>query len=106
MPNVIEFKKPGILTSSSRKAVKNKFKSFNTIYTETFNSNKNFLIFSKEIIQLLRRKNYSIVVPAYKEFLKRFLAVDFTTRREKYTLYSIESIEQGISGMYTQKNIP
>jgi Exo70 exocyst complex subunit len=105
-PTVIEFKKAGILTRSSRKAVKNKFKSFNNCFSEVFNFHKTFSIYSKDIMQLLRRKNYNMIVAEYKEFLKRYLAVDFTTRREKYLLYPVELVEQGILNMYSQKNIP
>ena len=104
-PNVIEFKKPGVLTRGARKAVKTKFTAFNTYYTDIFNYHKNFSVFSKEILQLLRKKNYAIIVPAYKEFMKKYLAVDFTTRREKYTIYPIENVEQGILNMYSLKHI-
>lgn len=104
-PYVIEFKKPGVLSRSSRKTVKNKFKTFNSAYIEVFNYHKNFAVFSKDIIQLLRKKNYALVVPNYKEFLKKYLAVDFTTRREKYTLYPLENVEHGVLNMYSLKNI-
>lgn len=105
-PSVIEMKKNGVLARWSRKAVKNKFKSFNTIFPEIFNYHKNFSIFSRDILQLLRKKNYQLIVPAYKDFLKRYLAVDFTTRKEKYVLFPIETLEPNIMNMYSHRNIP
>ncbi|OMJ86330.1 hypothetical protein SteCoe_12181 [Stentor coeruleus] len=105
-PTAIEMKKNGVLTRSSIKAIKNKFKSFNTIFPEIFNYHKNFSIYSRDILQLLRKKNYQIVVPAYKDFLKRYLAVDFTTKKEKYVLFPIETLEPNIMNMYSHRNIP
>lgn len=100
-PNIIEFKKPGILTPKSRKEVKKKFTTFNSIFPEIFNYHKNFSIYNKDLMQLLRKKNVNLIVPAYKEFLKRYLAVDFTTRREKYTLFPAENLEKSLANMYS-----
>lgn len=102
-PNIIEFKKPGILTPKSRKEVKKKFTNFNSIFPEIFNYHKNFAINNRDILQLLRKKHVNLIVPAYKEFLKRYLAVDFTTRREKYTLFPAENLEKSLANMYSYR---
>jgi uncharacterized UPF0160 family protein len=99
-PTVIEFKKPGVLARWSRKAVKNKLNSFNNVFPEILNYHKGLSVYSREIIQLLRRKQTNLIIPEYKEFLKRYMAVDFTTRREKYMLFPIETVEQGLGNMY------
>ena len=43
------------------------------------------------------------IVPSYKEFLTQYLAVDFTTRRDKYTLFPLETVERGLANMYSYK---
>ncbi|CAG9326826.1 unnamed protein product [Blepharisma stoltei] len=103
-PTIIEFKKQGVLTRTSRDAVKNKFKQFNAEYSEVFNFHKNFTLYSPDVLDTLRKKNHSLIVPAYREFFRKFTSVDFTTRREKYLLYSIERVDSGISSMYILKN--
>jgi hypothetical protein len=102
-PNVIEFKKGNVLTNKSRNEVKKKFNNFNLIFPEIFNYHKNFSIYNRDILQLLRKKHMMTIIPAYKEFLNRYLSVDFTTRREKYTLFPLENVERGLANMYSFK---
>ena len=104
---VVEFKKGTVLSSWSRKAIKNKFKSFYTVFPEIFNYHKNFSIFSRDILQLLRRKNRDIIIPPYREFLKRYLALDFTAKKEKYAMqYPVENLEPSIANMYALRKLP
>lgn len=103
-PTCIEFKKQGILTRSSRNAVKNKFKSFNAEFSEVFNYHKNFSLFSTDIVDVLRKRNHALIVPAYREFFRKFTSVDFTTRREKYLLFNIDRVDSGIASMYVLRN--
>ena len=100
---IIEFKKANVLTNRSRKEVKKKFDSFNSVFPEIFNFHKNFSIYNRDIMQLLRKKHLMTIVPSYKEFLTQYLAVDFTTRRDKYTLFPLETVERGLANMYSYK---
>lgn len=91
-PNIIEFKKPGVLNRWSRNAVKKKFKAFNTTMQKTLASLNSLAICEPSLADQLRQMAVQRLVPQFEQFVKTYTAVEFTKRLAKYTVYSNDSI--------------
>mmetsp|Transcript_25642 Transcript_25642/g.44869 ORF Transcript_25642/g.44869 Transcript_25642/m.44869 type:complete len:530 (-) Transcript_25642:650-2239(-) len=92
IPNIIEFKKPGVLNRWSRNAVKKKYKAFNATMQKTLASLQSLLICDAVLADRLRQMAVQRLIPQFESFVKTYTAVEFTRRLGKYTVYSNDSI--------------
>jgi hypothetical protein len=91
-PNVVEFKKAGVLTRWSRNAVKKKFQTFNTTLTKTLAATQAFIVCDATLADQLRQMACQRLLPQFEQFVKTYTSVDFTKRPAKYTVNSNDSI--------------
>jgi hypothetical protein len=97
---VIEFTKSGALARRSRKAVKEKFNTFNGQFAALISQHSALGIYHEEVLATLRKLAFDFFYPKYQAFMKKFYPLDFTTRKQKYLVHSEEEVAGIVQGLY------
>jgi len=97
---VVEFSKSGALARRSRKAVKEKFNTFNGQFAALLSQHSSLGVYHEEVLATLRKLAYDFFHPKYQAFMKRFYPLDFTTRKQKYLLHTEEEVAGLVKGLY------
>ena len=99
-PGLIDYVKSGTLARRSRKAVKEKFNSFNLQFTSIKTQHTSLCVFQQEVQATLRKLAYDFFYPKYQTFMQKFFKLDFTTRKQKYQVYTETEVASIVQGLY------
>lgn len=88
----------------SRVIVKERLKSFNMQFEELLQRQAQWTVPDQELRESLRLSIAEILLPAYRNFLKRFRPlIDSTKNPEKYCKYTPESLDQQLGEFFESK---
>ncbi|TVU16689.1 hypothetical protein EJB05_40264, partial [Eragrostis curvula] len=89
---------------TSRSVIKERFKSFNIQFEEVCQRQMNWVIPDKELRDNLILAIAEILLPAYRNFLKRFGSlVGNSDSSSKYIKYTPEALEEAIGNLFAKK---
>jgi len=90
------------LTRAVKKEIKKRFQGFNDCFTEISKAQKSWSIPDPALRSQLRNDNAEYVVGTYKEFVRIFSTVPFTTKINHYMPYAVSVLENMIHTFFDE----
>ncbi|TPX64471.1 hypothetical protein SpCBS45565_g05856 [Spizellomyces sp. 'palustris'] len=88
------------LTKSQKETIKDKFKSFNNEFDETYKQQKTYSIPDPELRAVVIKDVKAILLPFYRGFHDKFIGMEFTKNLDKYVRYSPKTLEVAIEKFF------
>ena len=83
-----------------KQVIKDKFKGFNSDFEEICETQKTYAVPDENLRDQLRQENINIIVPNYRSFQDKYLAIQFTKNVEKYVKYTPEEVKKKLSTFF------
>ncbi|KAI9098278.1 Cullin repeat-like-containing domain protein [Phlyctochytrium arcticum] len=88
------------LSKSQRQAVKDKFKTFNSEFEDTYKQQKAYSVPDPDLRAVVIRDIKAILMPFFRGFHDKFTAMEFTKNQEKYVKYTPKTLETAIEKFF------
>jgi hypothetical protein len=80
-------------TQNGKYEIKRRFQGFNDAFDAIYSTQRMLTVSDAELRMQIRTDNFEIIVPKYKQFLKTYAHMDFTSHVTKYVKYDASVLE-------------